>query len=68
MSNIFSSLMLLHDKRYDRGGVERGQHDKQGRMEEEANQLYRRPQMTGQAKDEEEDCYYDTIMIIFPGT
>ena len=26
-----------------------------GRMEEEANQLYRRPQMTGQARDEEED-------------
>ena len=26
---------------------------KQGRMEKEANQLYRRPQMTGQARDEE---------------
>ena len=26
---------------------------KQGRMEEEGNQLYRRPQMTGQARDEE---------------
>ena len=24
-------------------------------MEKEANQLYRRPQMTGQARDEEED-------------
>ena len=24
-------------------------------MEEEANQLYRRPQMTGQARDEEEE-------------
>ena len=29
-------------KRYDRGGAERGQRNKQGRMEEEANQLYRR--------------------------
>ena len=36
-------------KRYDRG-----QCNKQGRMEGEANQLYRRPQMTGQARDEEE--------------
>ena len=26
-----------------------------GRMEKEANQLYRRPQMTGQARDEEEE-------------
>ena len=26
---------------------------KQGRMEEEDNQLYRRPQMTGQAREEE---------------
>ena len=25
-----------------------------GRMEEEANQLYRRPEMTGQARDEED--------------
>ena len=35
--------------------VERGQRNKQGRMEKEANQLYRRPQMTGQARDEEEE-------------
>ena len=34
--------------------VERGQSNKQGIMEEEANQLYRRPEMTGQAKDEED--------------
>ena len=34
--------------------VERGQRNKQGRMEEEANQLYRGPQMTGQAREEEE--------------
>ena len=27
-------------------------------MEKEANQLYRRPQMTGQARDEEEDIGY----------
>ena len=26
-----------------------------GRMEKEANQLYGRPQMTGQARDEEEE-------------
>ena len=31
------------------------QHDKQGRMEVEANQLYRRPQMTGQAREEDEE-------------
>ena len=41
-------------ERHDRSGYERGQHDKQGRMEEEANQLYRRLQMTGQAREEEE--------------
>ena len=40
---------------YDSGGVERGQRNKQGRMEEKANQLYRRPQMTGQARDEEDE-------------
>ena len=40
---------------YDRGGVERGQRNKLGRIEEEANQLYRRPQMTGQARDEEDE-------------
>ena len=42
-------------ERYDRGGVERGQRNKHGRMEEEANQLYRRPQMMGQAREEEEE-------------
>ena len=36
-------------------GSERGQHDKPGRMEEEANKLYRRPQMTAQAREEEEE-------------
>ena len=44
-------------ERYDRGGVERGQRNKQGSMEEEANQLYRRPHMMGQARDEEEDYF-----------
>ena len=34
--------------------VERGQRNKQGRVEKEANQLYRRHQITGQATDEEE--------------
>ena len=42
-------------ERHDRSGSERGQHVKQGSMEEEANQLYRRPQVTGQAREEEED-------------
>ena len=37
------------------GSVERGQCNKQGRMEKQANQLYLRPQMTGQARDEEEE-------------
>ena len=36
-------------------GDERGQRNKQGSMEEEANQLYRRPQMMGQARDEDEE-------------
>ena len=40
-------------KRYDTGGIERRQRNKQGRMEEEANHLYRRPQMTGHARVEE---------------
>ena len=40
-------------ERYGRGGAERRQRNKQGRMEEEANQFYRRTQqMTGQARDE----------------
>ena len=33
----------------------RGQRNKQGSMEEEDNQPYRRSQMTGQARDEKED-------------
>ena len=31
------------------------QRNQQGRMQDKANQLHRRPQMTGQARDEEED-------------
>ena len=42
---------------YDRGGAERGQRNTQGRMEEDANQLYRQPQMTGKAWDEELERY-----------
>ena len=38
-----------------RGQKFRGQRNKQGSMEEEDHQQYRRPQMTGQARDEEED-------------
>ena len=41
-------------ERHDRGGSERGQYNKQGSMEEYHHQLYRRPQMTGQAREEEE--------------
>ena len=41
-------------ERHDRGGSERGQYNKQGSMEEYDPQLYRRPQMTGQAREEEE--------------
>ena len=37
---------------------EKGQRNKQGKMEEDANQLYRRPQMTGQARDEEANQLY----------
>ena len=48
------SMERCMQERHDRSGSERGQHDKQGRMEEEANQLYQRPQMTGQAREEEE--------------
>ena len=40
-------------ERHDRGGSERGQDNKQGSMEEYHHQLYRRPQMTGQAREEE---------------
>ena len=42
-------------ERYERGGAERRQRNKQGSMGEEDRQLYRRPQMTGQARDEEEE-------------
>ena len=35
--------------------AERGQRHKQGRMEVEGYQLYRRPQMTGQASDVEDE-------------
>ena len=37
------------------GKTERGQRNKQSRIEEEANQLYRQPQMTEQAGEEEEE-------------
>ena len=40
-------------ERHDRDGFERGQENKQGSMEEYHHQLYRRPQMTGQAREEE---------------
>ena len=40
------------------GRVKRGKRNKQGRMEEEANQLYWRPQMTGQATDEEKEEFF----------
>ena len=42
-------------EKYDRGGAERGQHNKQGSMEEYNHQLHGRPQMTGQARDDEEE-------------
>ena len=44
-------------ERHDRGGSERGQDNKQGSMEEYHHQLYRRPQMTGQAREEEEEVF-----------
>ena len=51
-------------ERYDRGGAERGQHNKQGRMEEEANQLYRLLWMMGQARDEGEGEVYINIYCL----
>ena len=42
-------------KRDDGGGAERGQRNKQGSMDEEADQLYRQPQMAGKTRDEDED-------------
>ena len=50
-------------ERYDRSGSERGQHNKHGRMEEEANQLYRRPQMMGQARYEEEEERRGVVLL-----
>ena len=44
------------EERHDRGGAERGQPNKQGSMEEYDHQLYRRLQITGQARDEEEEA------------
>ena len=44
---------LRWKERHDTSGSERGQHVKQGSMEEYDHQLYRRPQMTGQAREEE---------------
>ena len=42
-------------ERYDTGVAERRQHNKQGSTAEEYEQLYRRRQMTGQARGEEEE-------------
>ena len=42
-------------ERYDKVADERGQHNKQGSMGEEANQLYLRHKMTGQVMDEEDE-------------
>ena len=52
-------------ERHDRSGSEKGQHNKQGRIEEGANQLYRRPQMTGQAREDEEQtmCGSDSLTV-----
>ena len=41
-------------ERHDRGGAERGQRNKQGRIEDD-RQLYMRSQMTGQAMDEDKE-------------
>ena len=38
--------------------VESGQRNKQGGMKGEANQLYRRPQMTGQAMGSDEEDHH----------
>ena len=51
-------------ERYGTGRVEGGQLNKQGRMEEVlADQLYRRPQMTRQAMDEEEDVTFTKYIL-----
>ena len=39
-------------ERHDRGGSGRGQYNKQCCLEEYHHQLYQRPQMTGQAREE----------------
>ena len=41
-------------ERHDSDGSEIGQDNKQGSMEEYHHQLYRGPQMTGKAREEEE--------------
>ena len=38
------------DHTLDMGGAEKGQHNKQGSVEEENNQLHQRPQMTGKSR------------------
>ena len=46
-------MEIRMQERHDRGGSERGQYSKLGSMKEYDHQLYRRPQMTGQAREEE---------------
>ena len=48
-------------ERHDRGGVERGERNKQGSMEEQDHQLYRRPQMTGKTREEEDRIHTGSI-------
>ena len=48
--------------RYGINGAEMGKHNKQGSMEEEDKQLYRRPQMTGQARDDEAEESKNTLV------
>ena len=56
-TNLSSFLLILHSIIIPCETLitKRGQRNKQGKMEKEANQLYRRLQMTGQARDEEEE-------------
>ena len=42
-------------ERHDKGGYERGRHDKQASLMNKDHQLYRQPQMMGQAREEEEE-------------
>ena len=53
-SNISCGVVWSGQERHDRGGSEGWQDNKQGSMEEYDHQLYLRPQMTGQAREEEE--------------